>query len=424
MRTRMRNSYHRLASPAGVQFIVKKLFPYFILTVLALLSCSSVAQVSKTISSKSWPERIAQSFLSMHPDSINYPDEAKSRKWNYEQGLMLEAFFHMWQYSGEDRYLKYIKKNLDYYIDNIGPIRTYDPNEYQLDNITPGKVILRLYQISNEKKYLDAVAALRVQLSMQPRTLEGGFWHKKIYPNQMWLDGLYMAEPFYAYYAVLYNDTAAFNDIANQFFLIRKHCTDSRTGLYFHGWDESKQQRWANPETGCSPNLWGRSLGWLAMALVDVLDYYPDNRPERADLIRMLNDLSQNLLEQRDDKTKLWYQVIDKPDEKGNYLEASASAMFVYAFARGANRGYLPADFRVRAEESFQGIVKHLISIDSAGVVHLEHVCSVGGLGGNPYRDGSVAYYLSEPQRQDDFKGYGPFLMAAVELQKSNTKRD
>jgi unsaturated rhamnogalacturonyl hydrolase len=396
--------------------IMKRILTFFITAVLASYGGRSVAQLSVSVSSKSWPERIAQSFLSMHPDSVNYPNEAKSRRWNYEQGLMLEALFHMWQYSEDSLYLRYIIKNLDYYIEGDGSIRTYRPEELQLDNIAPGKVALRLYEMTREPKYRIAADTLRRQLSVQPRTPEGGFWHKKIYPNQMWLDGLYMVEPFYAYSAELFGDTTAFDDIAKQFSLIRQHCYDPRTGLYFHVWDESKQQRWANPETGCSPNFWGRSIGWLAMALVDVLDYYPENRPERTDLLRMLNDLSASLLKQRDEKTKLWYQVIDKPDVKGNYPEASASAMFVYTFARGANRGYLPADFRARAEESFQGILKYLVSIDSSGIVHLEHVCSVSGLGGNPYRDGSVAYYLSEPQRTDDFKGYGPFLMAAIEL--------
>jgi unsaturated rhamnogalacturonyl hydrolase len=402
---------------------VKRFLAFFIPAILISTGDRSIAQVSFGVSLKSWPVRIAQSFLAMHPDSIDYPNETKSRKWNYEQGVMLEALFHMWQYGADSLYLKYIEKNLDYYIEDDGKIRTYRMEEFQLDNITPGKVVLRLYEMTRDQKYRIAADTLRLQLSLQPRTPEGGFWHKRIYPNQMWLDGLYMAEPFYAYYAKLFDDAAAFNDVAKQFFLVRQHCYDPRTGLYFHAWDESKQQRWANPETGCSPNLWGRSIGWLAVALVDVLDHFPENRPERTDLLRMLNDLSASLLKQRDEKTKLWYQVIDKPDVKGNYLEASASAMFTYAFAKGANRGYLPADFRARAEESFQGIIKHLVSIDSSGIVHLEHVCSVGGLGGNPYRDGSVAYYLSEPQRTDDFKGYGPFLMAAIELEKSSTKK-
>jgi unsaturated rhamnogalacturonyl hydrolase len=354
----------------------------------------------------------------MHPDSINYPGEMKSRRWNYEQGLMLEAMYQMWKLSGDSLYIRYIEKNLDYYIQDDGKILTYKYQEYQLDNITPGKAALRLYDRTKKIKYRIAADTLRRQLSDQPRTNDGGFWHKKIYPYQMWLDGLYMAEPFYTLYSVTFNDTTAFDDIAKQFLLIAKHCYDERTGLYFHGWDESKQQRWANSRTGCSPNLWGRSLGWYAMALVDVLEYFPENHPKRSELLKILNTLAVNMLKQRDEKTKLWYQVVDKPNEKGNYLEASVSSMIAYTFAKGANCGYLPVEFRTRAEETWRGILEHLVSIDTSGIVHLDHVCSVSGLGGTPYRDGSVAYYVGEPQRTDDFKGYGPFLLVAIELEK------
>jgi unsaturated rhamnogalacturonyl hydrolase len=239
----------------------------------------------------------------------------------------------------------------------------------------------------------------------------------------MWLDGLYMAGPFYAQYAAMFNDSAAFDDIARQFLLIARHDRDSTTGLFFHGWDESKKQRWANPTTGCSPTLWGRSLGWYAMGLVDVLEYFPKQHPMRNELIKILNDVSTAMLKQRDVKSNLWYQVVDKPGVKGNYLEASVSAMFAYSYAKGANEGYLPHEFFDRAKETFAGILEHLVSIDSTGVVHLEHVCKVGGLGGNPYRDGSVAYYLGEPQRTDDFKGYGALLLAAIEIERHGEKR-
>ncbi len=386
---------------------------------IAFSSCSPYAQNTKIEKQKKWSENIAQSFLSMHPDSINYPAEMKSRKWNYEQGLMMEAFYQMWLYSGDSLFLKYIVKNLDYYIREDGTILTYKYQEFQLDNVTPGKTALRLYNLTKNDKYKYAADTLRKQLADQPRTNIGGFWHKRIYPYQMWLDGLYMAGPFYTLYSVMFNDPAAFDDIADQFLLIAKHCYDKRTGLYFHGWDESRQQRWADSITGCSPNLWGRSLGWFAMALVDVLEYFPYDHPKRADLLRILNNLSENMLKQRDEKTKLWYQVVDKPDEKGNYPEASVSSMMAYAFAKGSNHGYLNSDFRKRAEETWNGIIENLISIDSSGVIHLHHVCSVSGLGGNPYRDGSLAYYFSEPQRTDDFKGYGPFLLTAIELERS-----
>jgi unsaturated rhamnogalacturonyl hydrolase len=387
-----------------------------------LAGCSGVSQKIVKETNVTWSARIAQSFLAMHSDSIIYKNEAKSRRWNYEQGLILEAMYQMWRHSSDSQYIQYVKKNLDYYIDEKGNIRTYNIDEYQLDNIAPGKALLRVYDLTQDNRYRIAADTLRHQLTVQPRTHEGGFWHKKIYPFQMWLDGLYMGEPFYTMYSVKFNDSAALDDVAKQFILMAEHCYDPRTGLYFHGWDESRQQRWANPQTGCSPNLWGRPLGWFAMGLIDVLDYYPEQHPKRGELIRILQNLAVSMLKQRDEKSKLWYQVVDKPDEKGNYLEASVSAMFAYTFAKGANHGYLPPEFRVSADEIFKGLIDHLVSIDSSGIVHLEHICSVGGLGGNPYRDGSVAYYLGEPQRTDDFKGYGPFLLTAIELEKQIKK--
>jgi unsaturated rhamnogalacturonyl hydrolase len=368
---------------------------------------------------KPWSERIAQSFLSMHPDSISYPAEVKSRKWNYEQGVMMEALFHEWQRTGDSAYVYYIKKNLDHYVGEDGTIHTYRFDEYQLDNITPGKALLRMYALTGEKKYRAAADTLRRQLREQPRTSEGGFWHKRIYPHQMWLDGMYMAEPFYGLYSRMTNDSAAFDDITKQFILCASHCSDSTSGLYFHGWDESKTQRWADPRTGCSPSLWGRSIGWYTMGLIDALEYIPQHHPQRPVLIKILNDICRNLLPMRDDNKKLWYLIVNKPGAKGNYLESSASAMFAYIFAKGVNQGYLPREFMRRAEETFVGLLDHLVAVDASGIVHLEHVCSVAGLGGNPYRDGSLAYYAGEPQRTDDFKGYGPFLLAAIELEKS-----
>lgn len=393
---------------------------FFVLIILSLVSgCSSAAQRMEKESNKPWSERIARSFLTMHPDSISYPTELKSKRWNYEQGVMMEALFHEWQLTGDSTYVRYIKKNLDDYVGEDGTIHTYRFDEYQLDNITPGKALLRMYTLTGKKKYRAAADTLRRQLREQPRTSEGGFWHKRIYPHQMWLDGLYMAEPFYALYSTMTNDSAAFDDIMKQFILSAAHSFDSTSGLYFHGWDESKTQRWADPRTGCSQNLWGRAIGWYAMGLIDALEYIPQHHPQRPALMKILNDLCRNLLPLRDNKTKLWYLVVDKPAGKGNYLESSASAMFAYVFAKGVNKGYLPREFMQRAHDTFYGMLDHLVTVDASGIVHLEHTCSVGGLGGTPYRDGSLAYYTGEPQRTDDFKGYGPFLLAAIELEKS-----
>jgi unsaturated rhamnogalacturonyl hydrolase len=233
----------------------------------------------------------------------------------------------------------------------------------------------------------------------------------------MWLDGLYMAQPFYTEFSVTFDETKNFDDIAKQFELIESHLTDKKTGLLYHGYDESRQQKWANPQTGCSPNFWGRAMGWYAMALVDVLDNFPQNHPKHKNLIQYLNRLISALVKYQDKKSGCWYQITDKGGEKGNYLEASATCMYVYAIAKGVRMGYLPANMSQVAKKGYEGILKNFIEIDENGLPHLNKTVSVGGLGGNPYRDGSYEYYLSEPIRKNDLKGVGPFIKASIEME-------
>lgn len=236
----------------------------------------------------------------------------------------------------------------------------------------------------------------------------------------MWLDGLYMGEPFYAIYATYYNEPENFDDVARQFIWMENHSRDSATGLLYHGWDESRQQRWADPLTGRSPQFWGRAMGWYVMALVDVLDYFPLDHPRRHELIAILQRAATALLAVRDSQSHLWWQIVDKPGKEKNYLEASASAMFTYAFAKGANKGYLDKKFTTVAQESFDGMIKHLVTIDEHGAVSLHHVCQGAGLGGKPYRDASYEYYVNETQRTNDLKGFGPLLLAAIELERES----
>jgi unsaturated rhamnogalacturonyl hydrolase len=381
-------------------------------------------QQNQNINNNEAAGKIIDSFIVLHPDTVAYKTEAKSYRWNYEQGLILDAIYQYWKLTGDQKYFDYIKKNIDYYILEDGTIKTYRMSDFNIDNVSSGRVLLYLYELTKDEKYRKAADTLREQLKHHPRTSEGGFWHKKIYPYQMWLDGLYMAEPFYTWYATTFNDPDAFDDIANQFLLTKKYLKDDKTGLYYHGWDESKEQKWADPVTGRSPNFWGRSIGWFMMAIVDVLDVFPQQHPARNELITILQDLSKSLLTYRDSKTNLWFQVLDKGDLEGNYIEASASTMFAYAFLKGANKGYLDYSFFSVGEESFSSILKHLVTKDENGFIYLNDVCSVSGLGGKPYRDGSYEYYISEPRRVNDFKGYGPFMLAAIELmKKSNTKK-
>jgi unsaturated rhamnogalacturonyl hydrolase len=365
---------------------------------------------------------VADNFIRLHPDTVAYKNEAKSYRWNYEQGIVLEAFYQMWQKSDDDKYFNYIKKNIDYYITEDGSIKTYNISEYNIDNIAPGRQLLNLYEITKEQKYKNAADTLFKQLTGHPRTSEGGFWHKKIYPYQMWLDGLYMAQPFYTRYASLTGQVKIYDDVVKQFRLIRKNLYDAQSGLYYHGYDESKKEKWADPVKGTSPNFWGRSLGWFMMSMVDVLDYLPEKHEGYKEILYMFRELSENILKIRDRETKLWYQVPDKKDSSGNYIEASASMMFIYAFAKGAEREYLDKSFYEAAEESFKSAFEHLITVDSSGILTLNNVCSVAGLGGKPYRDGSFSYYINEPVRPNDFKGYGPLILSAVQLIKKSEK--
>lgn len=366
-----------------------------------------------------WSVRIADTFLLRHPQAATYDSGMPDRKWKYEQGLMLTALYRMSIHSGNRKYFDFIRDNLDQYVEDNGSIRTYKISDFNLDLVCPGRALLVVYEATHQPKFRTAADTLRRQLREQPRTHEGGFWHKKIYPYQMWLDGLYMAEPFYALYAKTFNEPEAFVDIANQFIWIAEHTRDSKTGLYYHGWDESRKERWANPQTGCSPSLWGRAMGWYGMALVDVLDDFPADHPRREELISILKNLCSALLKYRDPATSLWYQVVDQGARKGNYLESSASCMFVYMFTKGVNKGYLDRSFLDAAEESFSGVLKHFVTIDHDGLIDLHNTCKGAGLGNVPYRDGSFEYYISEQQRTNDMKGIGPFLLAAIELERS-----
>ncbi len=394
--------------------------PVVLGSLLMFLPAGTSAQIDSVLvpAEGPWSVRIARSFIVRHPGAVTYDSATPDRKWNYEQGLMLQSFLRMGEKTGDPEYFEFVRSNIDQYVNEHGVIRTYDLSAYNLDNIAPGRALLALYRQTGEPKYRAAADSLRRQLRGQPRTREGGFWHKKIYPYQMWLDGLFMAEPFYAAYAAQFNEPGAFDDIVNQFVWIEKHTRDPATGLLYHAWDASRQQNWSDPVTGRSPNFWSRAMGWYAMALVDVLDLLPPDHPGRKQLLRILHNLADALWRVRDPRTSLWYQVTDRPGIPGNYLEASGSAMFAYAYARGANKGYLPKKYSARARDVFRGILQNLVTVGADGLVNLHQTCRGAGLGGVPYRDGSLAYYLGEPRRTNDMKGYGPFLLAAIELER------
>jgi unsaturated rhamnogalacturonyl hydrolase len=299
----------------------------------------------------------------------------------------------------------------------------YSMADYNIDRINPGKPLFLLYAKTKDEKYRRAIETLRQQMREHPRTSEGGFWHKKRYPHQMWLDGLYMGAPFLARYASTFGEPELLEDVVKQFVLIEKHARDEKTGLLYHGWDESRKQKWADPVTGRSPAFWGRAMGWYAMGLVETLDFLPPGHKGRADLIAILDRLAAAVTRVQDPKTGLWYQVVDQGGRKGNYLEASVSSMLSFALLKAARLGYIDAKYAQAGRRAYEGIVRELIEVDKEGLVSIHRVCQVAGLGGDPergerYRDGTYEYYVNEKVRSNDPKAVGPFIFASLEMER------
>jgi len=379
----------------------------------------SVADTEVVASDLKWSERMLLSEMNRFPEAwmLDFHDEPK---WSYPNGLVLNAAKRVYDETGNDKYYDYIYGYPDTMVNTDGSIKTYSLEKQNLDMLKSGDVLLYVYDQTGEERFKKAIELLRSQIDTQPRTSDGGFWHKKRYPHQMWLDGLFMAEPFYAAYTQKYSEgeaaTEAYADIINQFDLIQEHHYDAETGLLYHGWDESKEQVWADKQTGVSPNFWSRAMGWYGMALVDVLDYIPENQEGRERLVTYLNEFAEAIAKVQDAETGLWYQVLDQCDREGNYLEATGSSMFAYAMAKGVNKGYLPENYLEVAQKGFKGITENLISVEDNGVINLNQCCAVAGLSAD--RDGSFEYYINEQKRSNDPKGTGAFILASLELDK------
>ena len=398
---------------------VTKIYMKRTITIACLLITACVqAQtgVKTPVKGRNWSQELAATAMKIWPDSFSVVP-GRAARWSYDQGVILKGIEGIWNATGNGEYYNYIQKQMDYFVQEDGTIKGYRPDEYNIDHVNNGKLLLLLYRVTGKEKYKKAVDHLRDQLRTHPRTGEGGYWHKKIYPYQMWLDGLYMGQPFYAEYAMLFHEDTAFNDITRQFIQMERHARDPKTGLLYHGWDESRQQKWADKTTGLSPNFWGRALGWYGMALVDVLDYFPAKHPGRDSIIGILNRFAKAVVAYQDLKSGVWYDVVDKQTTPKNYKEASASCMLVYALAKGVRKGYLPASYLQNASKAYAGIVKEFIETDANGRTNLKGTVSVSGLGGNPYRDGSFEYYMSEPVIVNDPKGMGAFIKCAVEME-------
>lgn len=337
----------------------------------------------------------------------------KSNKWNYIDGCMITGILERYEITGEARFLDFADRFLSGFVEEDGRIRTYDPAEYSLDNVNPAKNLFTLYDLTGKEKYRKALELVRSQLSTMPRTPEGNFWHKLIYPNQVWLDGIYMALPFYMEYEKRFDAQKDCEDICRQIANVEIRMRDPKTGLYYHGYDASRKMYWADPDTGCSPNFWLRAEGWFILGLVDVLEIMKDlpMGAERVHLQHMLLDLAKALSKYQD-PSGLWYQLIALPELAGNYLETSGTALISAALLKAVRLGFLPESFRAVGEKAFYGIVDHRLTKNADGTPCVTGICLVGGLGGEQHRDGSAAYYLSEPVVQNDAKGVGPLLLA------------
>jgi unsaturated rhamnogalacturonyl hydrolase len=364
--------------------------------------------MQKAYSRRELMERAAASAMERH--------SAYMDKYCYELGLILKALEAVWRINGDRRIFDCIKAGMDRFVGEDGTIQGYDAGEMNLDYINPGKILLLLYKETGAEKYKKAANLLRMQVEKQPRTNSGGFWHKRIYPHQMWLDGVYMSSPFYAEYASLFQEPEAFDFIVKQVSLLWEHARDPKTGLLYHAWDESRGMKWSSDATGCSPNFWGRAIGWYYMALVDLLDSFPEGHPGRERLTGILRELSAAIAAVQDAGSGVWFQVLDMKEKKGNYMEASASCMYVYSMAKAVRKGYLDRSFPETVEKGFAGILKQFAENDEKDYIDLKNVCAVAGLGGYPYRDGSFEYYVREPRVTNDYKGYGPFILACTEM--------
>lgn len=365
-------------------------------------------------------ELIERSTLDVPAWNIEKAKSGLKAGWNYIDGCMILALLETYNTTGEKKYLDFADAFIDHRVMEDGTIAGYKPEDYNIDNVNAGKTLFLLYDLTGKEKYRKAIDAIYGQLLGQPRTEEGNFWHKKIYPNQVWLDGLYMGQPFYMEYETKFDGRKHYDDIFRQFANVVKYMRDEKTGLYYHGYDASKSIFWCDKETGLSKNFWLRAIGWYSMALLDTLSKTEPAGYEKEYeyLKKVFCELIDSLLKFQDE-SGMWYQLPALGEGNGNYLETSGSAILAFSILRGVRLGFLPESYRQYGVKAFEGIQNRYMKTTD-GKLHLGGICLVAGLGpaDNTRRDGSFAYYMSEPVVEDDAKGVAPFLLAYTELRR------
>lgn len=373
-----------------------------------------------------WAKALADSELERKTLNYHYQgwDEHRRRPSKFEYdivGMQIAALQKLNEVSPDQRYVDAAETITGSFVADDGTIHTFEPDLFSIDLTKPGDVLILLEQRTGAEKYRKAVDFLRENLKRHPRTSGGAFWHRVTYPNQLWLDGVYMGMPFLAQYAATYEtgeqQHESFKEAVHEFVIAREQLRNPETGLYYHAWDESKEADWADKKTGQASQYWLRGLGWYAMALVDVLDYLPESEPElRKTLIDITQELAADILRYQDAETGTWWQIIDKPGAIANYRESSGSAMFTYFLAKAVNKGYLPEPYRDAAIKSYQGLINEFVTVHADGKISMNDQCLVAGLGFG--RDGSYDYYMTERIFSNDAKGNVPFVVAGIEMYK------
>jgi len=367
--------------------------------------------------------RMVRSEISRFPEPAELDGMEGKLKWNYTTGLELLSFLDVYEVCGDTSIPTYVDRWYDALIAENGSVgANYRRSNYVLDHICPARTLFPLYRLTGKEKYRSCIDSIYIQICTQPRTEAGAFWHKKVYPYQVWLDGLYMEAPFYAEYSATclkstHEKYVNFDDIADQFRTAFSKCYDYSTGLLRHAWDESGSMAWSDPYTGQSAHSWGRAMGWYMMALVDVLDFMPEDHPAREDLIGILSTLLDTLQKFADPETGMWYQVLDCPGREGNYVEATCSAMFTYVYLKAARKGYAP-QYGKYAKRLYRNLVKTFIREEADGTITLTRCCAVAGLGGKENRSGDYDYYINERICENDPKGIGPFIWSSLEYER------
>lgn len=390
--------------------------------VLGMAACSSGSGALYD-SPVSLAVRMAESEIARNPSPAMLDGiPAGKVKWNYTTGLELLAIRDAGEAWNRPDFIAYADRYYDTIVQADGSVLTYSRAKYNLDHICPGRALFSLYNRTGEQRYAQVLDTLYAQLRAQPRNFDGGFWHKAVYPHQMWLDGLYMAEPFYAEYAMTHLTGAALDDavadIVNQFVTVGKHTWDPATGLYRHAYDDSREMFWCDSISGQSAHAWCRAMGWYAMAIVETMQYLGKSdatRPMQAILERIYDVLPKYA----DPRAGMWYQVLDQPGREGNYLESTGSVMFVYAQLKAVRLGYLPEEMREEALHRYEQFVDRFIRENADGTISMTDCCAVAGLGGKQRRSGTFEYYISEPVIENDCKGVGPFIWASLEYDRA-----